>query len=56
MAPHWRWRLEIGALELAIGALAGYTTYRMLRYGIDLKDALAQTIEVEEEAREVCPV
>jgi hypothetical protein len=45
---------EIGALELAIGALAGYTTYRMLRYGIDLKDALAQTIEIEEEAKEVC--
>lgn len=45
---------QIGALELAIGALAGYTTYRMLRYGVDLKDALAQTIEIEEEAREAC--
>ncbi len=26
---------NFGALELAIGALAAYTSYRMLRYGID---------------------
>jgi hypothetical protein len=42
---------NFGALELAIGALAGYTAYRMLRYGIDLREALIETIEVEELCR-----
>jgi hypothetical protein len=42
---------QVGALELAIGALTAYTAYRMLRYGVDLKDALVQTIEIEHEAR-----
>jgi hypothetical protein len=42
---------NVGAFELAIGALAAYTTYRMLRYGIDLRQALMETIEVEELAR-----
>jgi hypothetical protein len=43
---------EFGALELGIGALTAYTAYRMLRYGIDLKDALTQTIEIEDLARQ----
>src|SRR6478609_2519603 len=43
---------QFGALELSIGALTAYTAYRMLRYGIDLKDALTQSIELEHEARE----
>jgi hypothetical protein len=42
---------SFGPLELAIGALAAYTAYRMLRYGIDLRQALTETIEVEELAR-----
>ncbi|MBX3156580.1 MAG: hypothetical protein KF773_11310 [Deltaproteobacteria bacterium] len=42
---------QIGALELAVGALTAYTAYRMLRYGIDLKEALTETIEVEQLAR-----
>jgi hypothetical protein len=42
---------NFGALELAIGALAAYTAYRMLRYGIDLREALIETIEVEELCR-----
>jgi hypothetical protein len=42
---------NFGALELAIGALAAYTAYRMLRYGIDLRQALTETIEVEQLCR-----
>jgi len=42
---------NIGALELAIGALAAYITYRMLRYGLDLKQALVETVEIEELVR-----
>jgi hypothetical protein len=38
---------ELGATELAIGAMAAYVTYRMVRYGIDLKQALTETIELE---------
>lgn len=40
-----------GALELAVGALAAYTAYRMLRYGLDLREALTQTIQIEELVR-----
>jgi hypothetical protein len=42
---------NVGALELTIGALSAYTAYRMLRYGIDLKDALLQSVELEEAVR-----
>jgi hypothetical protein len=42
---------SFGPLELAVGALAAYTAYRMLRYGIDLRQALIDTIEVEHIAR-----
>lgn len=38
---------EVGAPQLAIGAIAAYVTYRMMRYGIDLKQALSETIELE---------
>lgn len=43
---------EVGALELAIGALTAYTAYRMLRYGLDLKEALTETVEIEKLAKE----
>lgn len=39
--------VELGVAELAFGGLAAYATYRMLRYGIDLKQALTETIELE---------
>ena len=39
---------QVGALELTIGALTAYTAYRMLRYGIDLKDALMESVQLEE--------
>jgi hypothetical protein len=42
---------QIGPLELAIGAFTAYTAYRMLRYGLDLKQALTQSVEVEELVR-----
>ncbi|HEY5922046.1 MAG TPA: hypothetical protein VIV11_10270 [Kofleriaceae bacterium] len=42
---------QVGALELTIGALTAYTAYRMLRYGIDLKDALLESVELEEAVR-----
>jgi hypothetical protein len=41
---------ELGFAELALGLAAGYATYRMLRYGIDLKEALTETIQLEREA------
>ena len=43
--------LEVGVGELAFGGLAAYATYRMLRYGIDLKQALTETIELERDVR-----
>jgi hypothetical protein len=43
--------VSFGALELALGSLAAYTAYRMLRYGIDLRQALTETIEVEQLCR-----
>ena len=43
---------QVGALELAIGALTAYTAYRMLRYGIDLKDALMESVQIGEAVRE----
>jgi len=46
---------NFGGLEVALGALTAYTAYRMLRYGIDLKQALTETIEVEELARQEIP-
>ena len=39
--------MEIGVGELAIGVVAAYATYRMLRYGIDLKQALTETVQLE---------
>lgn len=41
---------EVGATELALAAISAYVTYRMLRYGIDLKQALTETIELERPA------
>jgi hypothetical protein len=41
---------ELGATELALAAISAYVTYRMLRYGIDLKQALTETIELERAA------
>lgn len=41
---------QFGAPELAVGAVAAYVTYRMLRYGIDLKQALTETVELEKVA------
>ena len=41
-----------GATEVALGATAAYITYRMLRYGVSLKDALTETIELEKAAEE----
>lgn len=38
---------QFGAPQLAMGAMAGYVTYRMMRYGVDLKQALTETIELE---------
>lgn len=45
--------VEIGVGELAFGGLAAYATYRMLRYGIDLKQALTETIELERVVPEI---
>jgi len=42
---------NIGGIELAVGALTAYAAYRMLRYGVDLRQALAETVEVEQLAR-----
>ena len=39
--------VELGPIELAVGALAAYATYRMLRYGVDLREALVETIQLE---------
>lgn len=44
---------QLGAPELAIGAMAAYVTYRMVRYGIDLKQALTETVEIEKTAEEI---
>lgn len=42
--------VEVGAPELVIGAMAAYATYRMVRYGIDLKQALTETVQLERAA------
>ncbi len=39
--------INVGAAELVIGVLSGYAAYRMLRYGIDLRQALTETLEIE---------
>ena len=39
--------MQTGVGEFAVGALASYTAYRMLRYGIDLRQALLETVELE---------
>lgn len=39
--------LELGVAELALGIGAAYATYRMLRYGLDLKQALTETVQLE---------
>jgi hypothetical protein len=44
---------ELGATELAVGAMAAYVTYRMMRYGLDLKQALTETVEIEREVEEI---
>lgn len=41
---------ELGVAELGLGLAAGYAAYRMLRYGIDLKEALTETIQLEKAA------
>ncbi len=38
---------EVGATEVALGAMAAYVTYRMMRYGVGLKEALTETIQLE---------
>lgn len=45
--------VEVGAPELVIGATAAYVTYRMMRYGIDLKQALTETVQLERAAEEL---
>lgn len=42
--------VQVGAPELGIGAVAAYVTYRMMRYGIDLKQALTETVQLERAA------
>ena len=42
---------EFGVTELALGAAATYATYRMFRFGIDLKEALTETVQLERAAR-----
>ncbi len=42
--------VNVGAPELGIGAVAAYVTYRMMRYGIDLKQALTETVQLERAA------
>lgn len=44
---------EVGATELVLGATAAYVAYRMMRYGLDLKQALTETIEIEREFEEI---
>ena len=39
--------VELGVAELALGIGAAYATYRMLRYGLDLKEALTETVQLE---------
>lgn len=39
--------VELGPVEILIGAAAAYATYRMMRYGIDLREALVETIQLE---------
>ena len=39
--------VELGPVEILIGAAAAYATYRMLRYGIGLREALVETIQLE---------
>lgn len=42
--------VQFGAPEFLVGASAAYMTYRMLRYGIGLKEALTESIKIEEVA------
>lgn len=39
--------IELGVAELALGMGVAYATYRMLRYGLDLKQALTETVQLE---------
>ena len=39
--------IELGVGEFLLGAGAAYATYRMLRYGIGLKQALTETVQLE---------
>lgn len=41
---------EFGVTELAMAAAATYASYRMLRFGIDLKEALTETVQLEHAA------
>ena len=45
--------MEVGVGELVLGVLSGYAAYRMLRYGIDLRQALTETVELEKIVRDL---
>lgn len=45
--------MEVGVGELLLGVAASYTVYRMLRYGIGLREALIETVQLRNAAREL---
>jgi hypothetical protein len=45
--------MEVGVGELLVGVAASYTVYRMLRYGIGLREALTETVQLQRAAREL---
>lgn len=45
--------MEVGVGELVVGVLAAYTAYRMLRYGIGLREALTETVQLQKVVREL---
>ena len=45
--------MEVAVGELLLGVAASYTVYRMLRYGIGLREALTETVQLQKAAREL---
>jgi hypothetical protein len=39
--------VEFGPIELGLGAFAAYTLYRVMRFGIGVREALLETAEIE---------